>query len=201
MDDECQKLLAEKDAVIRELQEKINELERKLRSYEIRDVYKGIIPDEVLEEFMKLTPEQMVIEIGKYLREKAGIMETAVKERNEKISKMKGELLEVTETVKEAESGAEKTIEAISGVATAKVGVDLNFTQKYDYEDSDVAFLGEDLMKIIGAKEGDYVTVRKNGSVNLKVISYSKDGFIVVPTWVREKISAKVNDMVEVSKR
>lgn len=200
MDEECQKLLEEKDAVIKKLQEKINELERKLRSYEIRDVYKGIIPEEILEEFMKLSPEQMVIEIGKYLRKKSGDMQIAVKDRNDKIAKMKKEISEITETVKEAETSAERTIEVISGVVTAKVGIDLNFAQKYDYEGSDVAFLSEDLMKIIGAKEGEYISVKKVGSVNLKVKSYSKEGFIIVPTWVREKVGAKVNDMVEVSK-
>jgi len=64
LDDECQKLLAEKEALIRELQGKVKELELKLKSYEIRDVYRGIIPDEVLGELIKLPPEQMVIEIG-----------------------------------------------------------------------------------------------------------------------------------------
>ncbi len=197
MDDECQKLLAEKDAIIRELQDKIKELESKIRSYEIRSVYQGIIPDEVLEEFMKLPPDQMVIEIGKYLREKA----INAVEKDEKIAKAKESISEVTEKIKEAENLTERVVEQIEGTARAKVGVDLTFTQKYDHEGSAVAFLGEDIMRVLGAEEGDYVTVRKNGSVNLRVVPYSKPGFIVIPSWVREKLGVKINDFVEVSKR
>ncbi len=197
MDDECQKLLAEKDAIIRELQDKIRELESKIRSYEIRSVYQGIIPDEVLEEFMKLPPDQMVIEIGKYLREKA----INAVEKDEKIAKAKESISEVTEKIREAEDLTEKVVEKIAGTTRAKVGVDLTFAQKYDHEGSAVAFLGEDIMKALGAEEGDYVTVRKNGSVNLRVIPYSKPGFIIIPSWVREKLGVKINDFVEVSKR
>ncbi len=194
MDDECQKLLAEKDALIKELQDKIRELEAKIRSYEIRSVYQGIIPDDVLEEFMKLPPDQMVIEIGKYLRNKAVNVD-------ERITRAKEDISEVAEKIKEAEDITEKVVEKISGTAKAKVGVDLTFTQKYDYDGSAVAFLGEDIMKTLGAEEGDYVTVRKKGSVNLRVIPYSKQGFIVIPSWVREKLEVKINDFVEVSKR
>jgi len=194
MDDECQKLLAEKDALIKELQDKIRELEAKIRSYEIRSVYQGIIPDDVLEEFMKLPPDQMVIEIGKYLRNKAVNVD-------ERITRAKEDISEVAEKIKEAEDITEKVVEKISGAAKAKVGVDLTFTQKYDYDGSAVAFLGEDIMKTLGAEEGDYVTVRKKGSVNLRVIPYSKQGFIVIPSWVREKLEVKINDFVEVSKR
>ncbi len=198
MDDECQKLLAEKDALIRELQDKIKELEARIRSYEIRSVYQGIIPDDVLEEFMKLTPDQMVIEIGKYLRKKSTSISV---EGEEKIARAKEELSEATEKIKEAEDLAEKVVEKISGTAKAKVGVDLTFTQKYDYEGSAMAFLGEDIMEVLKAREGDYVTVRKNGSVNLRVVPYSKPGFIIIPSWVREKLGVKINDFVEVSKR
>lgn len=190
MDEECQKLLNEKDELIRELQEKIKELEMKIKSYEIREVYRGILPDEVLEELVKLPPDQMVIEIGKYLKERESVQVGTVKERNEKIAKIKEvEKIKVeTETKKDT-------------IVNAKVGVDLNFTQRYDHEGSDVAFLAEDLMRAIGIEEGSYVEVKKDGSVNLKVIPYSKEGFIIVPTWVREKIGAKVNDYVEVVRK
>lgn len=198
MDDECQKLLAEKEALIRELQKRVNELESKLRSYEIREVYRGIIPDDVLEELVKLPPDQMVIEIGKYLKEKGS---TGQIEAKKAVSDVKQEIASVEEEVSKAEKEVERTISTITGVAKAKVGVDLNFTQKYDYEGSDVAFLAEDVMNAIGVREGEYVSVRKNGIVNLKVIPYSKEGFIVVPTWVREKIGVKVNDFVEVVKK
>lgn len=198
MDDECQKLLAEKEALIRELQEKVRELESKLRSYEIREVYKGVIPDEVLEELVKLPPEQMVIEIGKYLKEKGSAGQVEAKRT---VTEIKQEIASVEEEVSKAEKEVDKTISAITGAAKAKVGVDLNFTQKYDNEGSDVAFLGEDIMKTLGVKEGEYITVKKNGVVNLRAIPYSKEGFIVIPTWVREKIGVKVNDFVEVVKK
>jgi len=192
LDEECQKLLNEKDELISELQEKIKELEMKIKSYEIREIYRGILPDEVLEELVKLPPDQMVIEIGKYLKERESAQLEAVKERNEKVAKTK----EVEEAKAEAETKKDTT-----GIVRAKVGVDLNFTQKYDHEGSDVAFLAEDLMKAIGIEEGSYVEVRRDGSVNLKVIPYSKEGFIIVPTWVREKIGAKVNEYVEVVRK
>ena len=198
MDDECQKLLAEKEAIIRELQEKVKELEAKLKSYEIREVYKGIIPDDVLEEFVKLPPEQMVIEIGRYLREKGS---TGQVEAKKTVNDVRQEIASVEEEVSKAEKEVEKTISTITGAAKTKVGVDLTFTQKYDYEGSDVAFLAEDIMNAIGVKEGEYVSVKKNGTVNLRVLPYSKEGFIVVPTWVREKLGVKVNDFVEVVRR
>ncbi len=198
MDDECQKLLAEKDALIRELQEKVKELESKLRSYEIREVYRGVIPDDVLEEFVKLPPEQMVIEIGKYLKEKGSAGQAEAKRT---VTEMQKEIASVEEEVSKAEKDVEETITVITGAAKAKVGVDLNFTQKYDYEGSDVAFLAEDIMRTLGVKEGEYISVKKNGVVNLKAIPYSKEGFIVVPTWAREKIGAKVSDFVEVVKK
>lgn len=204
MDEDCQKLLQEKDAVIKELQEKIKELEMKIRSYEIREIYRGILPDEVLEELVKLPPEQMVIEIGKYLRERGSAEKAATKaavESEEKISKVKEDISEVEKEVTKAESEVDRAIGAITGRVMAKVGVDLNFTQKYDYDGSDVAFLAEDIMRAIGVKEGGYVTVRKDGVVNLRVMPYSKDGFIVIPTWVRERIGAKVNDFVEVVRK
>ncbi|WP_202320332.1 hypothetical protein [Archaeoglobus neptunius] len=201
MDEECQKLLAEKEETIRDLQEKIKELEMKLKAYEIRDVYRGIIPDDVLEKLVKLPPDQMVIEIGKYLREKAAGMESEVKERNDKISKLKEGISEVASLTKDAEVEATKAVELITGTVKAKVGVDLNFAQKYDFEGSDIAFLGEDLMETLKVEEGNYVTVRKNGSVNLRVMSYSKKGFVIVPTWVREKLGVKINDFVEVSRK
>lgn len=64
-----------------------------------------------------------------------------------------------------------------------------------------MAMLGEDLMNALKVSEGDYIVVQKNGSVNLRVIPYSKSGFIVLPSWVREKIGAKLNDFVEVMKK
>jgi len=198
LDDECQKLLAEKEALIRELQGKVKELELKLKSYEIRDVYRGIIPDEVLGELIKLPPEQMVIEIGKYLREKGS---TGQAESRKVLAEMRREMASVEEGLSMSERGVEKTISTITGVARAKVGVDLNFTQKYDHEGSDVAFLAEDIMKTLGVKEGEYISVKKNGVVNLRAIPYSKEGFIVVPAWVRVRIGAKVNDFVEVIKK
>jgi len=198
MDDECQKLLAEKEALIRELQEKVKELKSKLRSYEIRDVYRGIIPDDVLEELVKLPPDQMVIEIGKYLREKGSAGQVEAKKT---VTEMQKEIASVKERVSKAEKDVEETISAITGTAKAKVGVDLNFTQKYDHEGSDVAFLAEDIMKTLGVKEGEYISIKKNGVVNLRAIPYSKEGFIVLPTWVREKIGVKVNDIVEVTKK
>jgi len=197
MDEECQKIIAEKEATIRQLQERVRELEMKLRSYEIRDVYRGILPDDVLEELVKLPPDQMVIEIGKYLK-KSSISQAALKERNEKISKIKEDIEELKQEVGKAELSTEATLGIVRGAARAKVGVDLTFAQKYDYEGSDFAFLAEDIMKTLNIKEGEYVTVKKNGSVNLRILPYSKEGFIIVPAWVREKIGVKVNEYVEV---
>jgi len=138
---------------------------------------------------MDLPPEMMLIEIGKYLREKT--VERA--ELDAERVRMEKEIGKTAEDIKTAEA-------KLAGVR-ARVGVDLNFTQRYDFSGSDVIFLGEDLMKTLGASEGDYIVVQKDGSVNLRVLPYAKSGFIVLPTWVREKIGAKVNDYVEVIKK
>ncbi len=189
MDEECQKLLAEKDARIRELEERVKELERKIMRYELKSVYQGIIPDDVLEKILNLPPERMVIEIGKYLKRQ-------VSERSvEKLAEIKRGLEVAAKELKRTESGLGEA------KVTAVVGVDLAFTQKYDFEGSDVMLLSKDLMEKLGVGEGDYVTVRKDGSVNLRVLPYSKPGFIVLPSWVREKIGAKVKDRVEVVRR
>jgi len=190
MDGDVRRLIEEKDKKIEELQAKIRELEKKLRYYEIREIYREIVPDELLQKLMDLPPEMMLIEIGKYLREKT--VERARLDA-ERVQREKEELSKSVENIKTAEA-------KLSGVR-ARVGVDLNFTQRYDFSGSDVVFLGEDLMKTLGASEGDYIVVQKDGSVNLRVLPYTKSGFIVLPTWVREKIGAKVNDYVEVIKR
>ncbi len=183
--DDCEKLLAEKEAKIRELEEKIRELDKKLRRYELKSIYEGIIPENVLESILDLPPEKLVFEIGKYLKQSA-----SEKTKSDQFLKMK-ESLKTTET-------KEKLQESL---VNARVGVDLAYTQKYDFEGSDVAFLSEDLAVKLGVREGEYVTVKKNGSINMRVQFYSKPGFIILPTWVRDKIGAKVNDSVEVVRR
>lgn len=189
MDADVRKIIDEKDKKIEELQARVRELEKKVRYYEMREVYREILPEDFLQRLVELPPEIMILELGKYLR---GVMTEKVKTVAERSYKEKGETkpLEFKET----------TLYRSTGVK-AKVGLDLNFTQKYDYSGSDVAFLGEDLMKSIGASEGDYIVVQKEGSVNLKVIPCTKSGFIIIPTWVRERIGAKINDFVEVIKR
>lgn len=189
MDVDVRKIIEEKDKKIEELQAKIKELEKKLRYYEIRDIYHGLIPEDFLQKLMDLPPEIMVIEIGKYFREKS---------------------LEKTKTDDKSSVGKEEINKALAGLKSietkltglkAKVGVDLNFTQKFDFDGSEVAFLGEDLIKSLGVSENDYIIVQKDGSVTLRVIPYSKEGFVVIPTWVRERIGAKVNDIVEVFRK
>lgn len=190
MDVDVRKIIEEKEKKIEELQLKIKELERKLRYYELKEVYHGLVSEDFLQKLIDLPPEVMVIEIGKYFREKF-----AEKARTEleKASTSKEEIKKALEEL--------KTIEAkLSGVK-AKVGTDLNFTERFDFSGSEVAFLGEDLMKNLGVSQGDYVIVQKDDSVTLKVFPYSKSGFVVIPTWVREKIGAKVNDVVEVVKK
>ncbi|MET1123912.1 MAG: hypothetical protein ABWW66_01450 [Archaeoglobaceae archaeon] len=177
---DCEKLLAEKDAKIKELEEKVRELESKLMKYELREVYRDIIPEDVLEEFLKLPPEKMVVEIGKYLKQ---IGRVGSGGKPQKVEDRKVESGEVEE-----------------GIIRARVGVDLAFT-KYDFEGSDVMFLAKDIAERLGVNEGQYVTVRKNGSVNLRAIIYDRDGFVVLPSWVKEKIGAKVNDFVEIVRR
>lgn len=189
MDTDVRKIIEEKDKKIEELQAKVRELEKKLRYYEIKEIYSGLVPEDFLQRLMELPPEMMVIEIGRYLRERT--MEK-IKQEVERGQEREGR----STTVAELKS-SETKITAVK----ARVGVDLNFTQRYDFSGSDVAFLGEDLMRSLGASEGDYVVVQKEGSVNLRVLPYVKAGFIVVPTWVREKLGAKVNDFVEVIKR
>ncbi len=184
-DEDCQKLLTEKDARIRELEERVKELERKIMRYGLMSVYQGIIPDDVLEKILNLPSEQMVIKIGKYLKRR-------VSERGvEKLSEIKRGLEVATKELKQAESGlGEERV-------TAVVGTDLAFTQKCDFEGSDVMLLSKDLMERLGVGEGDYVTVRKDGSVNLRVLPYPKPRFVVLlPSWVRGKIGAKVKDRV-----
>lgn len=190
MDSDVKKIIAEKDKRIEELEAKIKELERKLRYYEIKEIYSGLVPDEMLRKLMDLPPEIMLIEIGKYLREKT------IESTKMEVQRVQREKEEHNKAVSEIKSVETK----LSGVK-ARVGVDLNFTQRYDFSGSDVAFLGEDLMRSLGASEGEYVVVQKDGSVNLRVLPYTKSGFIVVPTWVREKIGAKVNEFVEVIKK
>ncbi len=196
MNDDCQKLLAERERKIKELEEKIRELERKLMKYEIKAVYSGIIPDDVLDELIKLPPERIVLEIGKYLRERS-----AKEEDTRKLDEVRREIESLTEDVRRAEERAEKIVKIELQSVTAKVGVDLTFTQKHDYDGSDVLFLSEDLMERLNVREGDYVAVKKDGIVNLRVLPYSKPGFVVLPTWAREKIGAKVNDYVEVVRK
>lgn len=183
--DDCEKLLAEKDAKIRELEEKIRELEKKLRRYELKSIYDGIIPEDVLESILDLPPEKLVFEIGKYLKK-------SVPEKTKQDQPLK--MKESPKTAETKEKYQESSI-------NARVGVDLAYTHNYDFEGSDVAFLSEDLAVKLGVKEGDYVTVKKNGSINMRVQFYSKPGFIILPTWVRDKIGAKVNDFVEVVRR
>lgn len=189
MDVDVRKIIEEKDKKIEELQAKVRELERKLRYYEIKDVYHGLVPEDFLQKLMDLPPEIMVIEIGKYFREKS-----AEKPKTDEKNCIGKE--EINKTLEELKSIETK----LTGVK-AKVGVDLNFTQRFDFDGSEVAFLSEDLMKSLGVSEDEYIIVHKEGSVTLRVLPYSKSGFIVVPTWVREKIGAKVNDTVEVVKR
>lgn len=190
MDSDVKKIIAEKDRKIEELEAKIKELEKKLRYYEIREIYSGLVPDDLLWKLMELPPEIMLIEIGKYLRDRT--VERA-KMEVEKSQRGREELNKAVSEIKSVET-------KLSGIK-ARVGVDLNFTQRYDFSGSDIAFLGEDIMRNLGASEGDYVVVMKDGSVNLRVLPYTKSGFIVIPTWVREKIGAKVNDFVEVIRR
>jgi len=189
MDVDIRKIIEEKDKKIEELQTKIKELERKLRYYEIKDIYQGLLPEDDLRRLLDLPPEQMIIELGKYLKERAekSIVST------EKASESKEEIKKALEEI--------KTVETKLGGVKAKVGIDLNFTQRFDFEGSEVAFLGEDLMEKLGISGEEYILVQKNGGVVLRALPYSKSGFIVVPTWVREKIGAKVNDLVEVMKK
>ncbi|MFN3384257.1 MAG: hypothetical protein ACK401_05115 [Archaeoglobaceae archaeon] len=197
MESEVRKLIEEKDKKIEELQAKIRELEKKLKFYEIREVYQGIIPDEVLQKIVELPPDAMVLEIGKYLKQASfkteRVAETRAVETTPKV--------EVKEKPVVEEQKVESGVKLKEGVAKARVGVDLAFTQRYDFQGSDVAMLGEDVMHSIRASEGDYIVVQKEGAVNLRVLPYSKPGFIIIPSWVREKIGAKVNDFVEVSKK
>jgi len=190
MDSDIRKIIEEKDRMIEELQSKLKELEKKLRYYEIKDIYQGLIPEDLLKKFMDLPTELMVIEIGKYLREKFA---EKTKSSEQRVSTEKEKINTVLSAI--------KSIETKLTAVKAKVGVDLNFTQRFDFEGSEVAFLGEDLMKSLGVSEDEYIVVQKDGSVSLRALPYSKAGFIVVPTWVREKIGAKVNDLVEVIKK
>ncbi|TDA30512.1 MAG: hypothetical protein DSO00_01190 [Archaeoglobi archaeon] len=190
MDVDIQKIVEEKDKKIEELQSKLKELEKKLRYYEIKEIYQGLIPEDLLKKLMDLPPEIMVIEIGRYLREKNA---EKTKSDEQKVCVEKDKL---NRTLAEL-----KIIETKLAAVKAKVGVDLNFTQRFDFEGSEVAFLSEDIMKSLGVSEDDYIIVQKDGSVTLRVIPYSKPGFVIVPTWVREKIGAKVNDVVEVVKK
>ncbi|MDI9609997.1 MAG: hypothetical protein QFX36_01575 [Archaeoglobales archaeon] len=190
MDADVRKIIDEKDKKIEELQAKVKELEKKVRYYEIKEIYRDILPEDFLQRLVELPPEVMIIELGRYLR---GASAEKAKTGAEKSYKEKEEVTRATE-IKEA-------VTPKSTGFKAKVGLDLNFTQRYDFSGSDVAFLGEDLMKSLGASEGDYIVVQKEGSVNLRVLPYTKPGFIVVPTWVRDKIGAKINDFVEVIKR
>ncbi|MEM1578260.1 MAG: hypothetical protein QXN34_01490 [Archaeoglobaceae archaeon] len=180
MDADIRKLIEEKDKKIEELQNKIKELEKKLRYYEIKEIYQGLLPDGVIQKLLDLPPEMMVIEIGKFLR---------------------GRKIDIAEAEKERLQPMEREVEVKSSTLKARVGIDLTFTQKFDFTGSDVAFVGEDIMNSLGISEGEYVVVQKNGSVNLRALPYTKAGFIVIPGWVREKIGAKVNDFVEVTKK
>lgn len=195
MELELKKIIEDKDRKIEELQARIRELERKLKFYEIREVYQGIIPDDVLQKLVELPPEAMVIEIGRYLKQVSFKTEKVLESKAAE-SVPKVELKSPTE-----ESKTESVVKVREGVAKARVGVDLSFTQRYDFTGSDVAMLGEDIMNAIKASEGDYIVVQKEGAVNLRVLPYSKPGFIVIPSWVRERIGAKVNDFVEVFKK
>lgn len=194
MESELRKLIEEKDKKIEELQARIRELEKKLKFYEIREVYQGIIPDEILQKLAELPPEVMVIEIGKYLKQASFKTERVVETRES------SPRVEVKEKPIE-EIKVEPSVKVREGVAKARVGVDLAFTQRYDFHGSDVAMLGEDVMNSIKVSEGDYVVVQKDSAVNLRVLPYSKPGFIIIPSWVREKIGAKINDFVEVAKK
>ena len=196
MESELRKLIEEKDRKIEELQAKIRELEKRLKFYEIREVYQGIIPDEILQKIVELPPDAMVLEIGKYLRQSTF--------KTERVAEVKAVESTSRVDVKEKPVVEEQKAESVKlkeGVAKARVGVDLAFTQRYDFQGSDVAMLGEDVMNSIRASEGDYIVVQKEGAVNLRVLPYSKPGFIIIPSWVREKIGAKVNDFVEVAKK
>lgn len=183
-----EKIIKEKDEKIQQLEAKVRELEKKLRYYEIKEVYQGLVPEEFLQKLMELPPEMMVIEIGRYFRERS-----AESMGSEKVSK---NMKEINRAISEL-----KSIEMKLNGIKAKLGIDLNFAQKYDFNGSEVAFLGEDIMKSLGISEGDYIIVQKEGGATLRVLPYSKPGFVVVPTWVRERIKAKVNDFVEVIRR
>jgi hypothetical protein len=56
-------------------------------------------------------------------------------------------------------------------------------------------------MEKLGVEEDDYVLVKKNGFVRMRVIPHVGSGVIVMPTWAREKIGAKLNEEVEVIKK
>lgn len=193
MDLELRKIIEEKDRKIEELQAKIRELEKKLKFYEIREIYQGIIPDDILQKLVEMPPEMIVIEIGRYLKQ--------IGFRTEKVAESKPAESASKELISIVEEAKGSGVKLKEGVVRARVGVDLAFTQRYDFTGSDVAMLGEDIMNSIKASEGDYIVVQKEGSVNLRVLPYPKPGFIIIPTWVREKIGAKVNDFVEVFKK
>ena len=162
MDEECRRLLAEKD-------KEIEELKKKIIFYELKLTYQGIIDDNELERIVNLPPEQIVIEIGKLL--------------------------------KENKKRAVERYETVLGIGEAMVGVDLAFTQKYDFDDSDVIFVSKNIMSTLGINEGEYVEIKKDDVVQLKAISYSKKpNFVIMPTWAKNKINAKVKDVVKISK-
>ncbi|RLI79416.1 hypothetical protein DRP05_03925 [Archaeoglobales archaeon] len=162
MDEECKKLLAEKD-------KEIEKLKKKIMFYELKLTYQDIIEDEELERIVNLPPEQIVIEIGKLLKED---------KKRTVIGKK----------------------EAALGVGEAIVNIDLAFTQKYDFNNSNVAFVSKNIMKDLGIKEGDQVMIEKDDVVQLKAISYSKPNFVIIPTWAKNKINAKIKDIVKVRK-
>ncbi|MEM0330886.1 MAG: hypothetical protein QXU17_05915 [Archaeoglobaceae archaeon] len=168
MDLNTEKIIKENNEKTQELETKVIELERRLRYYEIREIYQGLLPEELLQKLLELPPEMVVI--GKYFKERS-----AESMKSEKASKHMGDGRMLPEP---------KSVEMKLNGIKAKIGSDLNFAQKYDFNGS--------------VAEGDYV-IQKESGATLGVLPYSKPGFVVVPTWVRERI--KVNDFVEVVKR
>jgi formylmethanofuran dehydrogenase subunit D len=86
-------------------------------------------------------------------------------------------------------------------IVKAKLSVDPDFLEEYDFDGCDYILLSQDLMEKLGVEEDDYVLVKKNGFVRMRVIPHVGSGVIVMPTWAREKIGAKLNEEVEVIKK
>ncbi len=183
-----EKMLAEKEAEIQRLRSEVQELKSKLLACEMKMVYHGIIPDDVIEELVKLPPEKIVIEVGRYLRELLGNLE--IREDDtleislERVSRIKEEL--------EGESGDR---------VKATVIVDPEFCEEYDYDGCDSVLLSQDIMSVLGVVEDDYVLIKKNGYVRMRVLPYPGSRVVVLPTWAREKIGVKVNEEVEIIKK